>query len=1001
MALLSHDDILKLHAAVVSAQLAASREVLLVGIDPGIVVGLPTAANRSDQILHDLGALNEARELADGTIPLAAWLRNAIARAGGKTEGAVFSRALERCDITSTPGHAAPLRPFPGLEFFDEERAADFFGREAQVTEALAQLAEQRPARRWLQIDGPSGAGKSSFARAGIVPAVRAGKVVGGPKVWTTAVMRPGYDPITSLAEALVKHAKPTFDVKGSLDAVTQELSSSTTALKSFLREHAPEESGVLLLVDQFEETFTLAHADETGVKQFDALLAAALDDVEGPLVLVTTIRSDFVVRMGELPSLEEKLPTQAVRYYLRPMDEAGLHAAIEKPAERAGLACEDGLVDRIVADAITSRGALPLVAHVLEALYARREGRRLTTRAYDLVGGVAGALPKSADAIIDSLEAEERARARRLLLRLVKIGRGNEDTRQTATRDAAVGAAGGGPEAERVLARLSGGRAVGVGGADAVSGRLVVVSSEAGTERVDLAHEALIQRWRTLRTWIKDTRNELELRDDVEEAARIWTASGSAVDSLPKGPLLARFQSAEIDGLEDVARDYLLASAASERRVQEGRRRLRFFASGSLVICVAIVTMVLYVSRRHRDSLASANAEADIYRLCNNSEAYAKKDRTLSLLLAVEAWRRSHSDRGAVISTPGNDDAMQVLSNLLQPDAAIDAFVGGRNMSRLLGLYSAVGRSHIMLVSEDGGAQVWDVITQRLIHTLRGHSKLIRRARYDEQDRRLLTASSDKTARIWKIDANGDISEASTILAGHEDEVLDIGSSSDGRRVATASADKTVRIWDSTGATRQILRGHLAAVTSVCFSPDGKRLLTASLDQTVRLWDAETGDLVRSMNDHFGVVVSAEFASDSKTILTASADKTVRLWKSDDASPPIIARFESPLVSAAFTRDGKRFVAASSDGAVHLERSASDGHRIVLRRASGILSSMTFKAVGKEMLALGDEGRFFRWTIDDTILKEAACDEAKRPLTRDEWARWIGTFTYRPTCHQ
>ncbi len=193
---------------------------------------------------------------------------------------------------------------------------------------------------------------------------------------------------------------------------------------------------------------------------------------------------------MTALPKLEGKLSKQAVRFYLPEMDEAGLRAAIEKPAERAGLFYEVGLIDRIVADASTSRGALPLVAHVLETLHARREGLKLTARAYELSGGVGGALAKSAGAILDGLDEPGRAGARRLLLRLVKIGRGCEDNPQTAQRETALLAAGGGSAAEHVLARLSGGRDVGRAGTSDMPGRLVVVSGDAKRERVDLVHE-------------------------------------------------------------------------------------------------------------------------------------------------------------------------------------------------------------------------------------------------------------------------------------------------------------------------------------------------------------------------------------------------------------------------------------------------------------------------------------------------------------------------------
>jgi hypothetical protein len=214
-------------------------------------------------------------------------------------EEALRDVAQEVRALLDEPAETDTACPFPGLEVFNEERAADFFGREAEVSDALSELTKSHPPRHWLHIDGPSGAGKSSFARAGIVPAVRAGAIT-GPEGWVVAVLRPGQNPIWKLAEALFD-AKPPLKAHGrSLDALANELWQSDTALKGFLREARPEGYSVLLLVDQLEEAFTLASPDRAAVVQFDKLLAAALDDTDGPLLLLTTVRVDFVARMCE-----------------------------------------------------------------------------------------------------------------------------------------------------------------------------------------------------------------------------------------------------------------------------------------------------------------------------------------------------------------------------------------------------------------------------------------------------------------------------------------------------------------------------------------------------------------------------------------------------------------------------------------------------------------------------------------------------------------------------
>lgn len=114
MAILSHHTILELHAAIISAQLVASRSALLAGLDPRFVAGLPIAPTLSDQILADLDSMNQTGTLADGSVPLATCLQNAMARAAGKPEEAVFRDALARCRPgAARPAAAAPSPPTP------------------------------------------------------------------------------------------------------------------------------------------------------------------------------------------------------------------------------------------------------------------------------------------------------------------------------------------------------------------------------------------------------------------------------------------------------------------------------------------------------------------------------------------------------------------------------------------------------------------------------------------------------------------------------------------------------------------------------------------------------------------------------------------------------------------------------------------------------------------------------------------------------------------------
>jgi len=262
--------------------------------------------------------------------------------------------------------------PFPGLMAFDEAKAHFFFGRSEETRACLARLGERRGGHgRWLQIDGPSGCGKSSLARAGLVPAVRRGEVQGAAPRWRVAVLQPGPDPVEALGVALARALGGDDGGLTATEAVAR-LGEGGRALRLLVSERLPRDAALLLVVDQLEEVFT-AGAAPAVVRCFDGLLAGALRG-DAPLYLVTTVRSDMVVRFAELPDLAHELNEVAERFFLEPMAGNALREAVEGPAALAGLSWEEGLAERLVRDTQEASGGLPLLGHVLRALWERRD---------------------------------------------------------------------------------------------------------------------------------------------------------------------------------------------------------------------------------------------------------------------------------------------------------------------------------------------------------------------------------------------------------------------------------------------------------------------------------------------------------------------------------------------------------------------------------------------------------------------------------------------------
>lgn len=245
--------------------------------------------------------------------------------------------------------------PFLGLSTFRREHADLFFGRRAETLQALAGLGDQSQTapeslhggsgnsyHRWLQIEGNSGSGKSSLVHAGLLPMVERGALwprTGYTQWRVLGPMMPGREPVTRLAEALehgLKSDAQQRDTAARRDRLLKDESALTLALRDFKQ----PDTAFLLVIDQFEELFTLA--DDAQRKCFDALLANALQDADCPLFVVSTVRVDFLDRMEQLPQLSRLFNARCKRYLLPTISPEGLREAIELPARLAGLDVRD-----------------------------------------------------------------------------------------------------------------------------------------------------------------------------------------------------------------------------------------------------------------------------------------------------------------------------------------------------------------------------------------------------------------------------------------------------------------------------------------------------------------------------------------------------------------------------------------------------------------------------------------------------------------------------------
>jgi len=218
---------------------------------------------------------------------------------------------------------------------------------------------------------------------------------------------------------------------------------------------------------------------------------------------------------------------------------------------------------------------------------------------------------------------------------------------------------------------------------------------------------------------------------------------------------------------------------------------------------------------------------------------------------------------------------------------------------------------------SVDKTVRLWDLETGQCLRTLEGHGAMVDSVSVSPDGRRAVSGSWDNTIRLWDLETG----QCLRTLEGHSAAVLGVSVSPDGRRAVSASIDKTVRLWDlETGQCLRILEGHISPATRVSVSPDGRRAVSGSEDKTIRLWDLETGQCLRTLEGHSALVSGVCISPDGRSAVSGSWDKTVRLWDLETGKCLRTLESHRSLVECvSISPDGRRAVSGSEDKTVRI----------------------------------------------------------------------------------
>jgi WD40 repeat protein len=800
--------------------------------------------------------------------------------------------------------------PYLGLLPFDQAHAEVFYGRQRMTAELIVKLAGRLAGPSMVVVSGASGAGKSSLLHAGLLPALAAGRQLEGSQHWPRVVMTPTGDPLTELATRLAALGG------GDAQAIRHALAAAPERAGLTIGQAAAagHPGRLILVVDQFEEVFTLAPGGaDAGQQAFIAALCAAATRPAGPrgepsVVVVVAVRGDYWVRCAAHAGLARLM--QDGLFVVGPMTGPELREAITGPATAAGLTIDANLADVILADLHAAgqeetEGVLPLLSQAMMLTWSKREGSRLTVRGYNETGGVTRSVEYGAEAVYTALPDAGQHVAKEIFQALVLVSPDGQLARRAVTRGALVPARRDGDRraVDTVLEAFA-------------ASRLLVLDRDTA----QIAHDVLPRAWPRLRGWLESDQASWLLYAQLQEDAGKWAGHGRDLSFLYRGSELAAVQQAAARWAADPVRHPALTDdesaflAASRQNAARGAR-MRRVAMMALAVLLVMAAGGVAVATQADRSANQQRIAALSNQLAAQSEALDATDPVQAAALATAAWKID----------PTAEARTSLLDILAQPERATLKVAG--NVTTVV--FSPDGK-RLVTETETGVVQTWDPVTRREIgrplkmpgsRTMLFSSNPI----WFRGDGTLMTfrGGSGNPSRFWDITTGRALGSPIQIPRNSISRGI---FSPDGRVVATSAANGRFGLLDV--ATHQEIGTPIRAADPLAFSPDSKLVALgyAGGSHGVQLVDAATGQRTGSVmpggSGAQGPVAGfspdgqepiAGFSPDGQ-VLAVGGGTSVSFW-SVAGQHAIGAPIAAAANQFAFSPDGKTLATVSGNG--------------------------------------------------------------------------------------
>ncbi|MEH2169311.1 MAG: caspase family protein, partial [Nostoc sp.] len=638
--------------------------------------------------------------------------------------------------------------PYQGLKAFEAEQKQFFFGRKQVVRNILEKLA-QKP---FVPIIGPSGSGKSSVVQAGLIPEL-------DDIVWQILPpIKPGFQPLQELRGVL-----KAFFQGAKKERLLWELITKEPNPLPVIVEHLTGAEKFLLVVDQFEELFTVSVAEDK--QRFIELLTQVVEMTDSRLKVVITMRSDFLEPCSDYPSLNKLIENQLV---LMPrITGVDLKETITEPAKLQGHSVEEGLLLKILEDVGKEPGYLPLMEFALTRLWEKRDQQKhqLTLEQYENFQGLTGALNFHAENVYfyedyqqDSPTQERNEQDKdwiqQIFLRLARTGEGEKDTRQRQPKAELLAIAGNEQEQQQALSELL--------DEGLVKGRLLVAGKDEQEKAwIDLAHEALIEGWERFAQWRQQDRDLRRLSDRLADALREWVNKEENEKYLMQRGLLAE--------------------------VRENWEQLQFLSSPQAKNFYQLSDAY---EQHQIATLKKALTELRLREKAARVENLLTVQPLESLVLAIQTIGENQEKLPQQILAPVQNSLNKVTNKAI----VSIPFDGHEYYVRSVAI-SGDGQT-IISGGRDGTVRLWNRQGLPLAEPLRGHEDDVSSVAISGDGQTIVSGGSDGTVRLWNCQGL----PLTEPLRGHMSTVTTVAADGDGQTIVSGGSDGTVRLWNCQG---------------------------------------------------------------------------------------------------------------------------------------------------------------------------------------------------------